>query len=77
MADLEILRRPPEGKRAKTPLFTTAAGAPMPKHFDAWMERVSEARGWAPGDSTKFSVHSFRAHLACALAAAGASDARI
>ena len=82
MADLEILRRPPEGKRAKTPLFTTAAGAPMrranvTKHFDAWMDRVCAARGWAPGDSKKFSVHSFRVHLACALAAAGASDARI
>eukprot|EP00966_Prymnesium_polylepis_P127789 2954793-Prymnesium_polylepis.1 len=41
------------------------------------MERVGAARGWAPGDSKKFSVHSFRVHLACVLAAAGASDARV
>ena len=82
MADLELRCRPPTGRRATTPLFSTAAGEPfrranVSKHFDAWMERVGAARGWALGDSKKYSVHSFRVHLACALAAAGASDARI
>jgi len=82
VADLEILRRPPSGSRAKTPLFATAAGEPLrrnnvSKRFDAWMADIGAARGWADGDSKKFSVHSFRIHLACALAAAGASDSRI
>ena len=82
VADLEIIRQPPTGKRSKTPLFATAAGAPFRRsnvtnHFDSWMARVGGARGWEAGASKKYSCHSFRVHLACALAAAGASDMRI
>ena len=82
MADYEIARGPAAGRRAKTPLFAVASGAPLrrgnvTKHFDAWMAQVGAARGWASDESKKYSVHSFRVHLACALAAAGASDARI
>jgi hypothetical protein len=78
MADYEIARGPAAGRRAKTPLFAVASGAPLrrgnvSKHFDAWMAQVGAARGWASGESKKYSVHSFRVHLTCA----GASDARI
>eukprot|EP00966_Prymnesium_polylepis_P091937 2128291-Prymnesium_polylepis.1 len=41
------------------------------------MEQVGAARGWVAGESKNYSVHSFRVHLACALAAAGVSDALI
>ena len=82
MADYEVGRAPPAGQRATTPLFATGAGVPLrrnnvSKHFDAWMAAIGAARRWEPGASKQFSVHSFRVHLATAICAAGASDARI
>ena len=61
MADYEIARGPAAGRRAKTPLFAVASGAPLrrgnvSKHFDAWMAQVGAARGWASGESKKYTA---------------------
>eukprot|EP00966_Prymnesium_polylepis_P031370 729553-Prymnesium_polylepis.1 len=81
MADYEIARGPEAGKRATTPLFAAASGAPLrrgnvSKHFDVDGAGRRGAR-LGSGREQEIQRHSFRVHLACALAAAGASDARI
>lgn len=76
MAALEIQCAPAVGKRSVTPLFATAGGQPLrraavSRQFDRWMA------GIVADNPKRYSVHSFRIFLATALAAQGASDARI
>ncbi|MEM7516419.1 MAG: hypothetical protein AAF368_05810, partial [Planctomycetota bacterium] len=76
LADLEI--RFPCVNRAATPLFTTDGTASPFRHSHA-DSRLREllARVLSPSEARKYSMHSFRIGLACALLEAGATRDQI
>ena len=77
LAKLEVARAVPAGLRSTTPLFTNPAmlaftASQLDTAFNAALAHVCPA-----SDLTKYTVHSFRIYLACALLAANASPATI
>ena len=78
LATMELVRKVPVGKRDDTPLFVSPAGgawhsAALNDLFNAMLT----AAGVPDNELFKYSMHSWRIYLACALLAAGASNGTI
>ena len=77
--DLE-LRLPRHGllQREGTALFTTEEGQPLSSSYVDRLFKACLKQAGVPSDSAaRYSPHSFRRYLACALKASGASDSTI
>jgi hypothetical protein len=74
-----ILEHPvPMEKAATTPLFQMDNGEAMKGSFaDGMLAKLLSLQGLGATEAAKFSCHSFRIYLACAMRASGATDAEI
>ena len=78
LAHLELLRKVKPDKRADTPLFVDFTGAAFGAHAVADMfNKILLLVLPDPLHAKRFSMHSFRIYLACALLEAGASNGTI
>ena len=75
LAKYELARALPARARRHSPLFVNFEGGPWRHHqLDALFHDVMQIQ-MSKEDVKKYSMHSFRVYLACALKAAGASNA--
>ena len=78
LAHLEKVRRVPADKRRQTPLFVAFSGGPwLHRPLTDIFKQMLQLCSVEPGMICKYSMHSWRIYLACALLAAGASHATI
>lgn len=80
LAQWELVARVEEGSRDFTPLFcgTSGVGSPLLQTTcDDVFQGLLAHHLKSKEDAKKFSVHSFRSHLASSMLAAGCSDAEI
>ena len=78
LAHLELLRKVPPAKRADTPLFVDFTGAAFGAHAASDMfGKILLLVLPDPLHAKRYSMHSFRIYLACALLEAGASNGTI
>ena len=70
LAQLEIAAAVPKEKRVRTPLFRPKPGEEFTySQMDLALELLLIHSGVPPSDLDRYSVHSFRIYLACALLA--------
>ena len=69
LAELEMMAKVPAGRRASTPLYGPSVGERFaPSQIDAaFTLLLSRGAGLSDDEISKYSVHSFRIFLACAL----------
>jgi integrase len=78
LRDLFLVAPVDADKASSTPLFIMDDGAAMKGTFaETMIPKLLKAQGLTVKEAGEFSAHSFRIYLACALRAAGASDAEI
>ena len=79
LRDVELaLPRHGRQDREATALFTTADGAPITSQaVDKLFKSCLASAGVPPGSAARYSPHSFRRYLACALKAQGVADSTI
>ena len=78
LAHLELLRKVSPDKRADTPLFVDFTGAAYGAHAVSDMfSKILLLVLPDPSHARRYSMHSFRIYLACALLEAGASNGTI
>ena len=72
LAELEIVRRVRGGARGATPLFADSNGKPFTHSFlDKLLHAMLRSLGLTETEARRYSWHSFRVFLACALLAQG------
>ena len=75
--DIEVLDKVDQDLRGSTPLFTTDDGKAFTGYFLDRLLRLMLTLIVGATEATKYSWHSFRIFLACALMASGATSAQI
>jgi len=77
MAKYELMRRVPAAERRDTPLLLNHEGKPWRRGALSLFFKLLLALAVPASEVAKYSVHSFRIYLACALLAVGASPETI